>query len=149
MEVSVCNGRVIKSCMDPIWSLWRAGIAIEMVYPPQLPLDWDSWSLKIEILQESQPTLRFALLYIDAMEVSVCNGRVIKSCMDPISSLWRAGIAIEMVYPPQLPTWLGFVVPQQNRDFARISAYIKVCTVVYWCHGGECPVKLVQITSDR
>ena len=36
-------------------------------------LDWDSWSLKIEILQESQPTLRFALLKINAMEVSVCK----------------------------------------------------------------------------
>ena len=31
MEVSVCNGRVIKSCIDPITSLERAGIAIEMV----------------------------------------------------------------------------------------------------------------------
>ena len=90
--------------MDPISSLGRAGIAIEMVYPPQLPpLDWDSWSLKIEISQQYQPTLRFALLKINAMEVSVCHGRVIKSCMDPISSLGRAGIAIEMVYPPQLP----------------------------------------------
>ena len=64
------------------------------------------------------------------MEVSVCNGRVIKSGMDPISSLGRAGIAIEMVYPPQLPLWLGFVVPQNPDFFARISAYIKVCAVV-------------------
>jgi len=35
--------------------------------------------------------------------VIVCDDRVIKCCMDPISSLGRAGIAIEMVYPPQLP----------------------------------------------
>ena len=54
---------------------------------PNYHLDWDSWSHKIEILQESQPTLRFAMLYIDAMEVSVCNGRVIQCCIDPISSL--------------------------------------------------------------
>ena len=119
MEVSVCNGRVIKSCMDPIPSLWRAGIAIEKVYPPHLP-PWLGFVVpQIEISQESQPTLRFALLWIDAMEVSVCNCRVIKSCTDPISSLWRAGIAIEMVYPPQLGLctreknlWLvGFRVP--------------------------------------
>ena len=28
----------------------------------EVVLDWDSWPLKIEILQESQPTLRFSLL---------------------------------------------------------------------------------------
>ena len=34
-----------------------AVIATDMVYPPQLyHLDWDSWSLKIKISQESQPT---------------------------------------------------------------------------------------------
>ena len=63
MEVSVCNGRVIKSYMDPISSLGRAGIAIEKVYPHlNYHLDWLSWSFKIEISQESQPTFRFALL---------------------------------------------------------------------------------------
>ena len=69
--------------------------------------------------------------------MSVCNGRVIKSCMDPISSVRRAGIAIEAIYPPQLPPLLGFVVPQ-NQDFTRISANISVCAVVNGCHGGEC-----------
>ena len=69
---------------------------------------------------------------MDAMGVSVCNGRVIKSCMDPISGVERAVIAIEAIYPPQLPPWLGFVVPQ-NRDFTRISANISVC--VSWWEG--------------
>ena len=87
MGASVCNCRVIKCCMDPIASVIRAGIAFEAIYPPQLPPFIAFEDGKIEILQESQPTLRFALLYIDAMEVSVCNGRVIKSCNDPISSL--------------------------------------------------------------
>ena len=42
-----------------------------------------------------------------AMTVLNYPQRVIKCCMDPISSLWRAGTAIEMVYPPQLPPFVG------------------------------------------
>ena len=61
---------------------------------------------------------------MDAMGASVCNCRVIKSCMDPISSVWRAWIAVEAVYPPQLPPWLGFMVPQK-RDFATESRFRK------------------------
>ena len=69
--------------------------------------------------------------------MSVCSRRVIKSCMDPISSVGRAGIAFEAIYPPQLPRFIAFEDPQ-NRDFARISANFKVCAVVNGCHGGEC-----------
>ena len=36
---------------------------------------------------------------MDAMGASVCHCRVIKSCMDPISSVWRAGIAVEAMTP--------------------------------------------------
>ena len=114
---SVCNCRVIKSCMDHISSVWRAGIAVEMPFiHPNYHLDWDLWSLRNEISQESQPTFRFALLYMDAMGASVCNCRVIKSCMDPISSVWRAGIAVEM----------PFIHPNYHLDWDSWSLRIEI-----------------------
>ena len=84
MGASVCNLKVIKSHMDPISSVGRAGIAVEKVYPPQLP-PWLGF-----VVPQNQGFARISAyikVWAVAMEVSVCNGRVIKSCMDTISSL--------------------------------------------------------------
>ena len=71
MEVGACNGRVIKCCMDPISSLWRAGIAIEMVYPPQLP-PWLGWSLKIEFFKNSFTCLSLLSYYAITHTLYIC-----------------------------------------------------------------------------
>ena len=140
MGASVCNGRVIKSCMDPISSVWRAEIAVEAIYPPQLP-PWLGFvsSVKIKILRESQPIVEVCAV------VNGCHGEQVyvmvgssKSCMDPISSVWRAGIAVEAIYPPQLPPWLGFV-SSESRFFAHnLNAKVLVCAVVNGLPWGKC-----------
>ena len=39
--------------MDPISSVWRAGITVEAIYPPQHHLGWDLWSLRITIFRKN------------------------------------------------------------------------------------------------
>ena len=50
-----------------------------------------------------------------AMRVRSCVVRVTKSCTDPLSSVWGAGIAAEAIYPPHLPPWLA------SSNFVRSS----------------------------
>ena len=56
---------VIVGSSNLVWTLYQVfeelGQQLRPFIHPNYHLDWDSWSLRIEILQESQPMLRFAL----------------------------------------------------------------------------------------
>ena len=119
------------------WGGYMASTAI----PALQTLDWDSGSI--------QDLMTLAMTYTcpHVEACAVVQQRKPKSWQEYVTAKssnfvgtmnpnqggsWRGGIAVEAIYPPQLPPWLGFVLSLNESRFCpqESQPMFEVCAVV-------------------